>query len=192
MTQCATCGQANALLFTCSHCDAAFCADHQFPNHACDRFTGGGSADRTDDWVWGGAPAAGADAAPVDAGGPAAAVKTVIDPDGSRGGAGDGGRSGETTRSDDGAAATRQTAAASHATSTEIAPIARDAARERRPDRDGPEPPPEGRGWPSDRLDDRSVQEWMREQSYPGFVAKVTSLSLLFTMAYYAGFMAVI
>lgn len=183
MTQCATCGQANALLFTCSHCDAAFCAEHQFPNHACDRFTGGGSADRTDDWVWGGAPTAGVDAAPADAGGPAAAVETVIDPDGSGGGAAGGGRSGGTTRS---------AAAASPAASTEIAPIARDAARERRPDRDGPEPPPEGRGWPSDRIDDRSVQEWMREQSYPGFVAKISSLSILFTMAYYAGFMAVI
>lgn len=77
MAQCATCGDADALLFTCSHCDASFCADHQFPNHGCDRFTGRGSADRTDDWVWGGAPAAGADAASADDRGAAAAVEKI-------------------------------------------------------------------------------------------------------------------
>lgn len=36
--QCATCGAADVLLFTCGDCGRAFCADHGLPNHSCEEF----------------------------------------------------------------------------------------------------------------------------------------------------------
>jgi hypothetical protein len=36
--QCATCGAADVLLFTCGYCDRAFCADHSLPHHSCEGF----------------------------------------------------------------------------------------------------------------------------------------------------------
>lgn len=34
--QCATCGAADVLLFTCGYCDRTFCADHSLPHHSCE------------------------------------------------------------------------------------------------------------------------------------------------------------
>jgi hypothetical protein len=33
--QCATCGAADVILFSCGHCGEAFCADHEPPDHSC-------------------------------------------------------------------------------------------------------------------------------------------------------------
>lgn len=203
MTQCAICGEANALLFTCSHCDGEFCADHQFPHHACEKFTARSAAERAVDWVGGGAdgsgdrPAASAAEEPerVTSSGSGDASADHGDRGGGPGTAGgvalDAERSSASETEPDRPAQSgvRMNAAGSP---PEIEPIARDAARERRPDREGPTSPPPGRGWPSDRYDDRTVADWMREQSYLGYVAKVGSLSLLFTLAYYGGLLAVL
>lgn len=143
MTRCTTCGDGDALLFTCSRCEREFCADHGLPYHACEGFAG----------------------SPL----------------------GEIGRDPETDeRSTEGAADTAGRSVSG------VEPIARDAARGHRPDREGPTPRPDGRGWPKDRHDDRSVAEWMRAQSYAGYLAKVGSLSLLFTLAFYGGLVAVV
>lgn len=67
----------------------------------------------------------------------------------------------------------------------------RDAAKERRPDRETRWVRPPGKGLPHERGGEHPVFAWMREQSYPAYVAKVGGLSLLLTCAYYAGFVAV-
>lgn len=151
MSRCENCGDDDALLFTCSHCEKQFCADHQFPHHACERFSSGATAASATDSATG-TDASGQSTAPAT---DAPAGGTTPDPD-------------------------------------VVAPVARDAARERRPDREGPDPEPPGRGLPSERHATRTLTDWMREQSYTGYVAKVGSLSLLFTAAYYAGLAAVI
>ncbi|WP_255151907.1 AN1-type zinc finger protein [Halorarius halobius] len=155
MTRCASCGAEEELLFTCSHCSKQFCATHQFPHHACDRFT-------TDD------------------GGPVGfefGDGTVIadDPAGVTDGTTDGP---EAAGEDDG---TRVPGPRVE--------VARDAARETRPDRDGGDDLPPNRGMPWER-GPNSVLEWMEEQSYPTYLAKVGGLSLLLTAAYYAGLAA--
>lgn len=190
MTQCATCGEADALLFTCSHCDGEFCADHQFPHHACEKFTARSATERAVDWAWGGGDGSAADSATdADAGSPAAGPDPGPAGDAAAGtDAGPAGAAPTATGPD----RAQPEGAGTAGTPPEIEPIARDAAKERRPDRQGPTPPPPGRGFPSDRHDDRTVVDWIREQSYPGYVAKVGSLSLLFTLSYYGGLVAVL
>lgn len=157
MTRCASCHADDELLFTCTHCDGQFCAGHQFPNHACSRFTHEVGADE------------------------------------SRGDATDSQSDREVADATDGPTGTDATTERPTATggdrTTVPGPrvdVARDAARETRPDREGPPPAPPGRGMPWER-GDASVTEWMREQTYPSYLAKVGGLSLLLTTAYYGG-----
>lgn len=70
------------------------------------------------------------------------------------------------------------------------APVARDAARTRRPDRSEPRPAPPGRGMPWEREGETPI-DWMEKQSLPGYVLKVGGLSLLFNLAYFGGLGAV-
>ncbi|PSP98811.1 hypothetical protein BRC89_06570 [Halobacteriales archaeon QS_4_70_19] len=36
--ECATCGAADDILFTCGYCGGTFCSDHGLPNHSCEGF----------------------------------------------------------------------------------------------------------------------------------------------------------
>lgn len=225
MNQCANCGEGEAILFTCSHCDLQFCADHQFPHHACERFSSGGSAAGDAEeaaFVYGDsaavakpkaagsadpmegppddAPAGATDAAPTgpdagstadaetvpETGTPETAPETTppesADPDVS------GSESPEqpTVADDEPELSNPKTVPGPR---TE--PVARDAARDTRPDREGPSPEPPGRGMPWERAEESPV-DWMRKQSLPGFLLKVGTLSLVFSLAYYAGLAAVL
>lgn len=153
MTRCASCGAEEELLFTCSHCSKQFCVTHQFPHHACDRFTT--DDDRAVGFVFGDGTVVADDAG-----------DTATDP------------SSATAGEDDGARVPGPRV-----------DVARDAARETRPDRDGGDDLPPNRGMPWERGPD-SVVEWMETQSYPTYLLKVGGLSLLLTSAYYAGLAA--
>lgn len=50
--QCATCGAADALLFTCGYCDRAFCADHTLPNHSCEGLAHPGERATEESFEW--------------------------------------------------------------------------------------------------------------------------------------------
>lgn len=164
MTGCATCGAGDELLFTCSHCEDEFCAAHQFPHHACSRFTEAGRGARA-------AATAGFEF------GDGTTVLTPLEPE---------------------SGAVEQTAGAVSASNHSVDPqsvpgprveVARDAARQTRPDRDGPDPLPPNRGMPWERGNE-SVTDWIAAQSYPEYVLKVSLLSLVFTAAYYGGLAA--
>lgn len=68
-------------------------------------------------------------------------------------------------------------------------PFVREASGERRAGRAEATLRPDG-GVSKERRDDRSMIEWMREQSYADYLTTVTSLSLLFTFAFYGGLVA--
>lgn len=166
MTRCASCHADDELLFTCTHCDGQFCARHQFPHHACSRFTHREDADQK-----------AGDA--TDSAGDRAVV-------GATGGSAGGDATDGPTRAD---ATTERSTSIDGDRTTVPGPrveVARDAARATRPDREGPAPAPPGRGMPWERSD-ASVAEWIREQTYPSYLAKVGGLSLVLTTAYYGG-----
>jgi hypothetical protein len=50
--QCATCGTADVILFTCGYCDRAFCTDHTLPHHSCEGLAhpGEGADEVTFEW----------------------------------------------------------------------------------------------------------------------------------------------
>lgn len=54
--QCATCGAADVILFTCGYCGREFCADHDLPHHSCEGFAhpGEGVDEVTFEWETGG------------------------------------------------------------------------------------------------------------------------------------------
>lgn len=54
--QCATCGAADVILFTCGYCGRVFCADHDLPHHSCEGFAhpGEGADEVTFEWETGG------------------------------------------------------------------------------------------------------------------------------------------
>jgi hypothetical protein len=170
MTGCASCGTDDDLLFTCGHCEDQFCAAHQFPHHACARFTEAGRAKAT----------AEAEAVGFEFG-DGSTVVTQTKPDVTED---------ETSGSTPAADATepRETADV-HAVPGPRVEVARDAARETRPDRYGAQERPPGRGMPWERGSD-SVVDWMEAQTYPSYVLKVTLLSFVFTAAYYGGLAA--
>jgi hypothetical protein len=170
MTGCATCGTDDDLLFTCGHCDDQFCAAHQFPHHACARFTEAGRAKAT----------AEAEAVGFEFG-DGSTVLTPPEPDDDTPAPGD-----ATPASDE--TEPRQ-ATDVHAVPGPRVEVARDAARGTRPDRTGAQERPPGRGMPWER-DGESVVDWMEAQSYPSYVLKVTLLSFVFTAAYYGGLAA--
>lgn len=153
MSGCASCGTDDELLFTCSHCGEQYCTTHQFPHHACERFTT--VADGED-----------------DVGFRFGDGTTVADRDET------GGRDGSSSDDRD---VTRVPGPRVE--------IGRDAARETRPDRDGPPPGPDTRGMPWER-GPGTVTDWIESQTYPTYLAKVGGLSLLLTSAYYAGLAA--
>ena len=153
MSGCTRCGTEDELLFTCGHCDGQFCTSHQFPHHACSRFTETGRAE---------ADAVGFEFGDgttiLDAPAPVATGQSSPAPD------------------------------VTHVPGPRVE-VARDAARETRPDREGAAPLPPNRGMPWEREGD-GVAGWMAEQSYPGYLLKIGLLSLVFTAAYYAGLTA--
>lgn len=160
MTGCVRCGTTDELLFTCGHCDGEFCAAHQFPHHACSRFTDAGRRER----------AAESDGFEFGDG------TTVLTPP-------------EPTAESVSGGASESTAAKSRSVPGPRVEVARDAARSIRPDREGDAPLPPNRGMPWER-DAGSVVDWMAEQSYPAYILKVGLLSLVFTAAYYGGLAA--
>lgn len=186
MTRCATCDADDELLFTCGHCHRRFCASHQFPHHACTRFSHRGTEET-----------ARGETAAVEFGddgtgtGPGTADAPNGAATGERGAVGTTGT--HTDQASDGpaaaGAATDRSGPATDGRRTVPGPrveVARDAARETRPDREGPLPAPPARGMPWER-GDPSVTEWMREQTYPSYLLKVGGLSLLLTTSYYGG-----
>ncbi|WP_276259685.1 hypothetical protein [Haloglomus litoreum] len=50
--QCATCGAADVILFTCGYCDRVFCTDHTLPHHSCEGLAhpGEGADEVTFEW----------------------------------------------------------------------------------------------------------------------------------------------
>lgn len=50
--QCATCGTADVILFTCGYCDRAFCTEHTLPHHSCEGLAhpGEGADEVTFEW----------------------------------------------------------------------------------------------------------------------------------------------
>jgi hypothetical protein len=165
MTGCATCGTGDELLFTCGHCDDQFCAAHQFPHHACERFTEAGRAR--------------ADAEAAAVGFEFGDGTTVLTPPDSV--------VADSTSTPE--ATGRRQATDVHAVPGPRVEVARDAARTTRPDRDGTDARPPGRGMPWERGSE-SVVDWMEAQSYPSYLLKVSLLSLVFTAAYYGGLAA--
>lgn len=159
MTGCASCGAGDELLFTCSHCNDQFCAAHQFPHHACARFTDAGRSE--------------AEAARFEFGDGTIVVTPVTE---------------ESTAGEPAADPATAGGDETYVPGPRVE-VARDAARETRPDRDGPDRLPPNRGMPWER-GAGSVADWMAEQSYPSFVLRVGLLSLLFTAAYYGGLAA--
>lgn len=158
MSGCASCGAEDELLFTCSHCGEQYCVTHQFPHHACERFT---------------------------------AVSDGADDVGFRFGDGTTIADGDESPTSSGSSASSTDGPEREATSVPgpRVEVARDAARETRPDRDGPPPGPDVRGMPWER-GPGTVSDWMESQTYPTYLAKVGGLSLLLTSAYYAGLAA--
>lgn len=186
MTRCASCDADDELLFTCGHCHRRFCASHQFPHHACTRFSHRGTEETSrgettaDEFGNGGAGTDPGTADPANgaATGERGAVGTK---DASMGHASEGPPAAD--------AATDRSGPAGEDRRTVPGPrveVARDAARETRPDRERPLPAPPARGMPWER-GDPSVTEWMREQTYPSYLLKVGGLSLLLTTSYYGG-----
>lgn len=182
MTGCNSCGASDELLFTCSHCEDQFCAAHQFPHHACRRFTSAGrTADR-------------AEAAGFEFGdGTTALTPAVEEPEDDHSGGDDDpaggkppGHAGSGPSEAPGEGAAGKSAIRGEVDPGQRIEVARDAARETRPDRSGPAPAPPNRGMPWER-DAGSVVEWIDAQSYPSYVLRVGGLSLLFTAAFYGG-----
>lgn len=171
MTGCEKCGEGDELLFTCSHCDDQFCAAHQFPHHACSRFTDAGRAE-----------AAEAEQVGFEFGDGTTVVTPVTEePDA---------EPEEPTIPSSTPTSEPPTAEVDEAfVPGPRVEVARDAARETRPDRDGPDPLPPNRGMPWER-GSGSIADWMAAQSYPSYVLRIGLLSLLFTAAYYGGLAA--
>lgn len=163
MTGCESCGTDDELLFTCGHCESQYCAAHQFPHHACSRFTEAGRAER--------------EAVGFEFGD----GTTVLTPPGP-----DEGEDGDATTASSPPEPTPDPDPDVRSVPGPRVDVARDAARETRPDRDSPTPLPPNRGMPWERGSE-SLVDWMSAQSYPGFVLKVSLLSLVFTAAYYGG-----
>lgn len=182
MTECATCGVDDQLLFTCEHCDGQFCSAHELPHHACAHFTRNADAsDRpgtaeADGWEFGDESAVVTSESTTE---PATIAAVERKP---------------TQSEQPDPEPARTTATGTTDTRPESVPFVvsdRDAAKECRPDRETHWVRPPGKGLPHERGGEHPVFTWMREQSYPGYVAKVGSLSLVLTCSYYIGFVAV-
>jgi hypothetical protein len=50
--ECATCGAADDILFTCGYCGGTFCSDHGLPNHSCEGFAHPGEGDNGVSFQW--------------------------------------------------------------------------------------------------------------------------------------------
>lgn len=176
-SECKVCGATNALLFECPHCERAFCADHQVPNHACDGLsTGATRREPLDEWI----PAGELDA--VNASGDAAPEpKTAV-----------------TELSESGSSVVTNDAAVSYPEPEGTLPSVgatalfeaddRDAARETRPDTERRWPVPDVRGLPNERRE--TLEEWFRRQTIVGYALKVATLAALFHAAFFAGLAA--
>lgn len=164
MTGCVRCGSTDELLFTCGHCDEQFCAAHQFPHHACSRFSDAGRREQ-------------AEKATESAGFEFGDGTTILTPPQPAADPGDESSVVPVSETD------------SRSVPGPRVEVARDAARSTRPDREGTAPLPPNRGMPWER-DSGSVVDWMAAQSYPAYILKVSLLSLVFTAAYYGGLAA--
>lgn len=164
-TACAACG-AETLLFECSRCGRAYCADHERPHHACPASSGA-----TDLAAAGFVPlAAAADADEVTT------EATETGPE-------------DEDENQDQDQSTRATAGGM-AEAVSFGVNDRDAARETRPDSERQWPVPDARGSPAER--DESLVEWFQRQSLIGYTLKIGTLVLLFYGAILAGLAAVL